>query len=96
MSDLQEEAVLWGEDHVEYGEYGIEALGQDVALGISRGALPKPYWALDPNEDAVTAAIGREATLIACADGHNGFDSVRPAIESVRKSIGEPPHAAGC
>ena len=89
------QALLWGEDYVEYGEYGIEALSDDVALGISRGALPKPYWALDPNEDAVAAVIGEEATLLTCADGHNGFDSVRPAIETVLEAIGEPPPPPG-
>ena len=87
--------VLWGEDYVEYGEYGIEALDDDVAVGISRGALPKPYWALDPNEDAVAAVIGEDATLLICADGHNGFDSVRPAIETVLQTIGEPPPPPG-
>ncbi len=88
-------SVLWGEDYVEYREIGVEAVGQGVGLAISIGAYPKPYWSLDPNEDAVAAVIGERATLLVCADGHNGFDSVRPAVESILAQLGEDPPPPG-
>lgn len=95
MEQVWAGGVLWGPDHVDYGELAVEAVGDDIALAISRGAEPKPYWSLDPNEDAVAGIAGPRATLLICADGHNGFDSVGPAVQSVLDNLGDDPPPPG-
>ena len=88
-------AALWGEHYVNYGKIGAVGVSDSAALAISRGAFQKPYWALDPNEDAVAAVVGPRSTLLICADGPNGFDSVSPAVESVLARFGDDPPQPG-
>jgi serine/threonine protein phosphatase PrpC len=78
--------ALWGDDHPDLGEVAVTALGADLAIGLSAGRLPKPYWHLDPNEDASLVMDGGSIRLLAVADGHNGFDAARSAVAAVHET----------
>lgn len=74
--------MLWGADHTVLGDIATgEVAGAGVAL--SRGRLAKDYHWVDPNEDAVLAAVGGGRVLLAVADGHHGFDAARAATQAV-------------
>jgi len=76
-------ALLLGEDHIELGDVAIREITPKVAIGISCGRFPKGYPHLDPNEDAVFAASDGDTTILAVADGHQGFDAAREAIAAI-------------
>lgn len=84
-------AVLWGRDHVDYGDVVVRSVGERVGLALTRGRHPKPYAWVDPNEDVVAAVVGPRATLLAVADGHNGADSAEVAITTVLDRFGDDP-----
>jgi serine/threonine protein phosphatase PrpC len=75
--------ALWGADHPDLGATAVEALDARTAIGLSAGRLPKSYWHLDPNEDAVLAMADGERRLLAVADGHNGADASHAALEAI-------------
>ncbi len=75
--------LLLGSDHQDLGEFEIEEVSPLIAIGISRGRFPKGYAHVDPNEDAVFAATDGATTILAVADGHNGFDAARAAILAI-------------
>jgi serine/threonine protein phosphatase PrpC len=76
-------ALLLGSDHPDLGEIAVETISSDFAIGLSRGRFPKGYPHVDPNEDAAFAATNDSAVVFAVADGHNGFDAARAAIEGI-------------
>jgi serine/threonine protein phosphatase PrpC len=78
------EVVLWGDEHTELGEIAVVGLAPDAAVALSRGKFPKGYPHVDPNEDAVLAATDGSNWLLAVADGHNGFDAARAALNAIR------------
>lgn len=84
-------AVLWGRDHVDYGDVVTRAVGEAVGLALTRGRHPKPYAWVDPNEDVVAAVVGPRATLLAVADAHNGADAAEAAITTVLECFGDDP-----
>jgi serine/threonine protein phosphatase PrpC len=88
MSDF---AVLWGRDHTELGAISVRSPSPTTALAISKGLEPKPYLHIDPNEDAVGVVVADGGDLLVCADGHNGFDSVRLAVTVVVERLGDQP-----
>jgi serine/threonine protein phosphatase PrpC len=75
--------ALWGEDHPELGQHAIETLGDDSAIGLSAGRLPKAYWHRDRNEDAALAVAAGDRRLLAVADGHNGANAARVALTAI-------------
>lgn len=75
--------VLWGDEHPVLDEVADARLDEHTAVALSRGRHPKPYAHVDPNEDAVLAATGPHAVLLAVADGHLGFDAARAALQAV-------------
>lgn len=87
-------AVLWGKDHVVLDEIVVEALGGRAAVGITRGRHRKRYQYTDPNEDAAVAVVGARATLLAIADGHNGWAATEAAITTVVDALGNDPPPA--
>lgn len=87
-------AVLWGKDHVELDEVVVERLGARAAVAITRGRHRKPYRYTDPNEDAAAAVVGPRATLLAVADGHNGWPATEAAINTVVEGLGADPPPA--
>ncbi len=72
--------LLRGRDHVELGSVGAEAEGP-AALALSRGGAAKTYAYTDPNEDAALFATGPGGTLLAVADGHDGFAASELALD---------------
>lgn len=88
------QALLWGKDHVELGDLAVEELTPDVAVAITRGRHRKAYHHTDPNEDAAVAIVGARATLLAVADGHNGWASTEAAILAVVDALGSDPPPA--
>ena len=84
-------AILYGEEHVELGPIATHAVGDRVGLAITRGRWPKAYKYTDPNEDVVAAVAGPRATLLVCADGHNGGLASRVAVEAVLVALGADP-----
>ena len=80
-------ASLWGTDHEALGEIAVEEVGPRLAAALSRGRFPKGYPHLDLNEDGALAARSGGAAVLAVADGHNGFDAARAALEEVRQQV---------
>jgi PPM family protein phosphatase len=76
-------AALWGHEHPDLGAVATASCGPAVGVALSRGRFPKAYAHLDPNEDAVVAAVCGDRWLLAVADGHSGFDAARAALEQV-------------
>ncbi|MPZ74058.1 MAG: hypothetical protein GEU74_12655 [Nitriliruptorales bacterium] len=88
------QAVLWGKDHLELGEIVTRGVGSRAALAITRGQHRKAYSYTDPNEDAAVAVVGERATLLAVADGHNGWPATEAVISTVVGTLGvDPPPA---
>ena len=84
-------AALWGKDHVELDSIASASAGAGVALAITRGRFAKLYRYVDENEDAVAAVVGPRATLLVCADGHNGASSSHLAVQEVLDALGDDP-----
>ncbi len=91
MSDGQSTGALWGTDHEELGEIATLELGDRVALANTRGRYAKAYRYEDPNEDMVAAVVGPRATLLVCADGHNGAYAPTTAVQEVLRAFGDDP-----
>jgi serine/threonine protein phosphatase PrpC len=83
-------ALLLGSDHTELGEFAIEEVTPNLAIGISCGRFPKGYPHVDPNEDAVFATTDGVTTILAVADGHHGFDAARAAITAIAEAASAP------
>lgn len=88
------QAVLWGKDYVDLDHIEVEGLTDDVAVAITRGRHRKAYRYTHPNEDAAVATIGRRATLLAVADGHNGWPATEAAITTIVDALGDDPPPA--
>ena len=88
------QAVLWGKDHVALDELAVEAAGERAAVAITRGRHVKAYRYTDPNEDAAVAIVGPRATLLAVADGHNGWPATEAAITTIVDALGDDPPPA--
>ena len=88
------QAVLWGKDHVGLDEMAVEAVGERAAVAITRGRHAKAYRYTDPNEDAAVAIAGDRATLLAVADGHNGWPATEAAITTIVDALGDDPPPA--
>ncbi|HWB71841.1 MAG TPA: protein phosphatase 2C domain-containing protein, partial [Egibacteraceae bacterium] len=87
-------AVLWGKDHTELGKVAVRVVSDRVALALTRGRFGKAYGYVDPNEDAVAAAVGARAILLVVADGHNGWEATEVAVRAVLQRLGDDPPPA--
>lgn len=85
------DGVLWGTDHEELDTVATLAVGEKAALANTRGRYPKAYRYEDPNEDSVAVVVGRRATLLVCADGHNGAYAPNTAVREVLRALGDDP-----
>jgi serine/threonine protein phosphatase PrpC len=85
------QALLWGKDHVDLDKVVVKQLGPGVAAAITRGRHRKSYRYTDPNEDAAVAVVGPRATLLAVADGHNGWTATEAAMTTVVSTFGDDP-----
>jgi serine/threonine protein phosphatase PrpC len=93
VSDGKTAAVLRGTDHEELGEVASVAVGERAAIANTRGRYKKTYRYLDPNEDTVAAVLGARATLLVCADGHNGSLAPNIAVDEVLAALADDPPA---
>lgn len=75
--------LLLGPDHTVLGAVAVEDITPGLAIGISCGRFPKGYPHVEPNEDAVFAGTNGSTTVLAIADGHNGFEAARAAITAI-------------
>ncbi|MGI8624603.1 MAG: protein phosphatase 2C domain-containing protein [Solirubrobacteraceae bacterium] len=91
MSDGETAGALWGTDHEELDAVASLAVGPRTALAITRGRYLKAYRYEDPNEDMVAAVTGPRATLLVCADGHNGATAPTVATKVVLDALGADP-----
>ena len=85
------QTVLWGKDHIDLDRVAVAASSAEVAVAITRGRHRKAYAYTDPNEDAAVAVVGRRATLLAVADGHNGWAATEAAMTAVVSDLGDDP-----
>ena len=81
--------ALLGSDYPDLGPLAITSFPDGGAIALSRGAHPKPYPHVDPNEDAVLLLRTDEGALLAVADGHDGVASAELAIRSVCEHAAE-------
>lgn len=88
------QALLWGKDYVDLGEVAVEDVDARTAVAITRGRHAKSYQYTHPNEDAAVAVVGPRATLLAVADGHNGWPATEAAISTVVDLLGDDPPPA--
>jgi serine/threonine protein phosphatase PrpC len=86
-------AELWGPDHVELEEVAVAGAGPAAAVALTRGRYPKTYEYTDANEDAVAVVVGPRATLLVCADGHNGATAPVRAVRAVLAELADDPPA---
>lgn len=91
VSDGEASGALWGTDHEELDRPASLAVGPRAAIAITRGRYPKTYRYEDANEDMVAAVAGPRATLLVCADGHNGATAPQVATEEVLAALGDDP-----
>lgn len=91
MSDGETAGALWGTDHQELDSPASLAVGAHAAIAITRGRFKKVYRYVDANEDMVAAVAGPRATLLVCADGHNGATSAAVATREVLDALGDDP-----
>ena len=76
-------AILWGPESEVIG--GVSAISEGTAaISLSHGGFKKRYPHTDPNEDAAAFALGEAGVLLAVADGHNGCDAAKSAIDELR------------
>jgi hypothetical protein len=87
---LKSALLLVGSDHTELDEVAIEEVTPKLTIGISCGWFPKGYPHADPNEHAVFAATDGNATIVAVADGHHGFDAAGAAITAIAEAATAP------
>jgi serine/threonine protein phosphatase PrpC len=86
--------ALWGRNHTELGDVAVRSPVPGLALALTRGALPKAYGYVDPNEDVVAASAGDRATLMVVADGHGGIESSEAVVAVVGRALGHDPPPA--
>ena len=79
--------MLWGDELPRIGERRVEALSPLAAAGLTAGARKKGYRHVDPNEDVVAVVERDGATLVVCADGHNGMAASRTAVACVLEAL---------
>jgi len=80
-------AVLWGSESQIIGGASVIAEGS-AAISLSQGGFKKRYPHTDPNEDAAAFALGEAGVLLAVADGHNGCDAAKSAIDELMLRAG--------
>lgn len=75
---------LRGRDFPDLGRLGIAELRGVGALALSRGAHPKSYSHLDPNEDGALLFRSSAGVLLAVVDGYNGVAASEATLDAVR------------
>lgn len=76
---------LFGRDYPTLGQIGLAAFPDGGAIALSRGAVPKVYAHVDPNEDAGLLIRTQAGAILAVADGYNGVRASELALEAVER-----------
>jgi serine/threonine protein phosphatase PrpC len=76
---------LLGRDYPTLGQVGLVAFPDGGAIALSRGAVPKVYAHVDPNEDAGLLVRMETGAVLAVADGYNGVRASELALEAVER-----------
>lgn len=79
--------ALWGDEMPQLGRRRIDSLSRDAAAGLTAGAKAKGYAYTDPNEDVVVLVEQDDATVLICADGHNGVTAPRVAVQAATEGL---------
>jgi serine/threonine protein phosphatase PrpC len=87
--------ALLGRDWTELGPVAFAELPDGGALALSRGAQPKAYAHVDPNEDGVLLVRAPMGALLALADGFNGVAAAELALDEARRRAAELIEARG-
>jgi hypothetical protein len=83
----RERAVLLrGRDYAELGELAAVELSGGGAIALTRGAQPKAYAHVDPNEDGALVLDTPDGSLISVVDGHHGRAASELALDAVREA----------
>ncbi|MCP4006771.1 MAG: hypothetical protein GY725_21535 [bacterium] len=77
---------LLGRDYPDLGPLALSSLPVGGAIALSRGALPKAYAHVDPNEDGALLAHTAHGSLLAVADGYNGVFASEVALACAREN----------
>ncbi len=80
-------AALWGSESQIIG--GVSVIAEEsAAISLSQGGFKKRYPHTEPNDDAATFAFGEAGVRRAVADGHNGCDAAKSAIDELMLRAG--------
>jgi serine/threonine protein phosphatase PrpC len=91
----QRRVELRGRDYRELGPLALVALPGAGALALSRGAEPKAYAHVDPNEDGALLVANDGGLLAAVVDGYNGAAASERALDAVAAAAAELIAAGG-
>ncbi len=80
---------LWGRHYSELGSISVVRLARDGALALTRGAEPKAYPHVDPNEDAALLVETEDGVLLAVADGNGGRRASEVTLAEVQRIAAE-------
>ncbi len=72
---------LRGRDYPLLGPLGCVQLPDGGAVALGRGAYPKAYKHLDPNEDGALVYRAEFGSLLCVVDGHNGVAASELALD---------------
>ncbi len=79
-------ALLRGRDYTVLGQLAAVGLAGGGAVALTRGARPKSYAHVDPNEDGALVLETEAGSLVAVVDGHHGRAASELALDAVREA----------
>jgi serine/threonine protein phosphatase PrpC len=91
----QRRVELRGRDYRKLGPLALVALPGAGALALSRGAEPKAYAHVDPNEDGALLVANDAGLLAAVVDGRNGAAAAERALDAVAAAADDLIAASG-
>jgi len=74
--------IIRGREYPDLGPLGSLALPDGGAVALSRGARPKAYSHVDPNEDGVLLYRDNAGALLCVVDGYNGVAASECALDA--------------
>jgi len=81
--------MMRGREYPDLGPLGSLALPDGGGLALSRGARPKAYAHVDPNEDGALLYRDDAGGLICVVDGYNGVAASECALDSTLEAAEE-------
>ena len=81
--------VIRGREYPDLGPLGSLALPEGGAVALSRGARPKAYAHVDPNEDGVLVYREDACGLLCVVDGYNGAAASECALDATLEAAAD-------